>query len=117
MLIKNIGRNSRDYLAFRIALAEELVGSFRGRRHIGRPRSLESQRLERLDTSLGHWPVVVQEKRVCVVCSKVREKRGLTRNQYRHESRVTCSVCKVHLCVTSERDCFKKYHTLDNYWS
>jgi len=38
------GRDSREYLAFRIALAEELVGSFSGRRCIGRPRSLESQR-------------------------------------------------------------------------
>ena len=63
------GRDSRDYLAFRIALAEELVGSFSGRRRIGPPRSLESQRLERLDTSLGHWPEVVQEKQECVVCS------------------------------------------------
>ena len=61
------GRDSRDYLTFRIALAEELVGSFSGRRRIGRPRSLENQRLERLDTSLGHWPEVVQEKRDCVV--------------------------------------------------
>ena len=93
------------------------MGSFSGRRRIGCPRSLESQRLERLDTFLGHWPEVVQEKQDCVVCSKVRGKRGLTRCQYRHGSRVICSACKVHLCVTSERDCFKKYHTLHNYWS
>jgi len=98
------GRDSRDYLAFRIALAEELVGSLSGRRCIGRPRTLESQRLERLDTFLGHWPEVVQEKQDCVVCSKVQEKRGLTRCQYRHGSRVVCSTCKVHLCVTSERE-------------
>jgi len=110
------GRNKRDYLAFRIALAEELVGSFRGRRQAGRPHSLETQRLERLDISLGHWPEVVEVKRECVVCLKVREKKGLSRSQYRHESRVTC-VCQVHLCVTHERDCFKKYHTLANYWS
>ena len=37
------GRDSRDYLPFRIALAKELVGSFSGRRCIGRPCSLESQ--------------------------------------------------------------------------
>jgi len=33
------GRDSRDYLAFRIALAKELVGSFKGGKHIGRSRS------------------------------------------------------------------------------
>ena len=67
------GRNRRDYLAYKIALAEKPVGSFRGRRQPGRPRSLEHQQLGRLNISLGHWPEVLQEKRDCAVCSKVQE--------------------------------------------
>lgn len=65
------GRNKMDYLAFRIALAEELVGSFKVRKQAGCPHSLETQWLERLDISLEHWPEVVEVKRECVVCLKV----------------------------------------------
>ena len=67
------GTGGTTYLAYKIALAEKPVGSFRGRRQPGRPRSLEHQQLGRLNISLGHWPEVLQEKRDCAVCSKVQE--------------------------------------------
>ena len=112
-----IGTNKRDYLAFRLALAEELVGSFRGRSRVGRPRSLDQLDVTRMDASRGHLPELGSSLLDCVVCLKVREIRRLSRSQYRHESKFRCSVCNVHLCISKERNCFKKYHTLVRYWT
>lgn len=106
----------RDYLKFRLALAEELVGSYRGRTRIGHPRSLNQMDVTRLDVSQGHWPELADMKRRCVVCIKVREMRGLTTVENRHESKFRCSSCNVHLCISKEREYFKKYHTLTRYW-
>ena len=39
------------------------------------------------------------------MCNKVREMRGLSRKEYRHETNMMCSVCKVHLCVSKYRNC------------
>ncbi len=44
-----------------------------------------------------HLPEFVDNKLRCVVCNEVRKHRGLPLNQYRHESRIKCSTCKVHL--------------------
>ena len=49
--------------------------------------------------------------------NKVREKKGLTRKEYRHETHMMCSVCGVHLCITKDRDCFRKFHTQSIYWT
>ncbi len=62
-----------DYLGFRFQLAEEMIGTFRGRSHVGRPRSSESLELERLNVSLGHWPSSVAKCLEYVACNKVRE--------------------------------------------
>ena len=106
------GRDRLNYLDFRLKLAEELIGSFSGRAPMGRPRSSEGELDQlRLDSSLGHWPVCASKPLQCVVCNKVRERRGLPFKDYRHESKFTCSVCGVHLCITPDRDCFRKYHT------
>ncbi len=96
-------------------LAEELIGSFSSRAAMGRPRSLHHQQALRLDTSKSHLPDV-GSNHDCVVCCKIREVRKLKRCQFRHETRIKCSVCDVNLCLTSGRNCFKKYHTLVNYW-
>ena len=111
------GRARRDYLAFRIELAEALVGSFRGRARIGRPRSVSHQYELRLDATKRHWPVAAAVKRDCEVCMKVRTHHGWTRQQYRHESSIMCSECNVCLCVTRDRDCFRNYHTNRVYWT
>ena len=64
--------------------------------------------MERLNATLGHWPVV---------CSECRQKHGLPRQGNRHETRQKCSNCNVHLCVDKERNCYCKYHTLvDNFF-
>ena len=73
-----------DYLAFRLALAEELVGTFRGRvSRVGRPRSLDQMDVTRLDVSLGHWPEMADKHLECFVCLNVRETKKLTRKDYR----------------------------------
>ena len=120
VLNKHAHRGSRtyDYLAFRLALAEQLMGTFRGRvSRVGRPRSLDQMDVTRLDVSLGHWPEMADKHLECFVCLKVRETKKLTRKDYRHEIRLTCSVCKVHLCISKDRNCFKKFHTLTRYWT
>ena len=72
-------RKKHDYLEFRIALAEELIGSFTSRQHaVGRPRSLEHQQILRLDSTQSHLPIIDGPSRKCVVCNKVREVRNLT---------------------------------------
>ena len=111
-----VGRQKRDYLSFRIELAEELIGGFRGRKRSGRQRSEASAELIRLKLELGHFPIQSGKKLECVVCNKLREKRGLTRTQMRHETRIKCNVCDVHLCIDSDRNCYVKYHTLVDYW-
>ena len=101
------GDLKRDYLSFRIELAEALIGSFTTRvRSAGRPRSTIVEEEIRLDNTKLHLPVVTGPKRDCLVCCKVREARGLSRSELRHESRIQCSVYDVHLCVTASRNCF-----------
>ena len=39
---KSTGQTPRDYLAFRMSLGEELIGSFSSRQRAGRPRSLRT---------------------------------------------------------------------------
>ena len=109
-------KKKHDYLEFRYALAEELIGSFTCRTaRVGRSRSLEQQQALCLDSSKSHLPLIDGPKRDCVVCLKVRDVRGLKRSEKgaRHESQIRCSV---HLCCTRERKCFYKYHTCVNYW-
>ncbi|XP_058627599.1 piggyBac transposable element-derived protein 3-like [Onychostoma macrolepis] len=54
----------------------------------------------RFDTSLFHAPVYTN-RQTCKYCSR----KG---NIFR--SNVVCRVCKVHLCLNAERNCFIKYH-------
>ena len=106
-----------DYLDFRYALAEELIGSFSSRARAGRPRSLDHQQAPRLDSSKSHLTIIDGPKRECVVCQKIREVKGLKREKgARHESQIRCSECDVHLCCTKERKCFYVYHTSVYYW-
>ena len=110
-------RSKHDYLEFRVALAEELIGSFTSRQlPAGRPRSVNHQQTLRLDPSKGHLPVLADSQRQCVVCNKVGEVRQLRRTEFRHETKVKCSVCDVNLCLIAARNCFFKYHSYVRYW-
>lgn len=110
------GRSKRDFLKFRIELATQLIGNFRSRKRAGRRTSDESANLERLNLSLGHFPVQAEKKLECIVCRTQRQKQKLSRSELRHESIIKCSHCNVHLCVHKDRPCFTKYHTLVRYW-
>ena len=111
------GRSKRDYLKFRIELATQLIGGFSSHKRRGRRQSDESMQQERLNLSLGHFPVQASKKLDCIVCRTKREKLHLSRAELRHESIIKCSHCNVHLCVHRDRPCFTKYHTLVRYWT
>jgi len=103
----------RDFLSFTIDVAHQLIGSGRYREKAGRPPSGDHAPESRLDKDLGHWPVQQSEKQRCIVCTTKRAKLNL---DIRHETRLVCSKCNVHLCVDEERQCFKQYHTKEKYW-
>ena len=111
-------RSKHDYLEFRYALMEELIGSYCSRARVaGRPRSLEHQQALRLDATKPHLPIVDGPKRDCVVCTKAGVVSGQKRGKgSRHETQVRCSVCNVHLCCNKDRQCYYKYHTRVRYW-
>ena len=103
-----------DFLQFRLNLAAQLIGTTK-KSSRGRPQSKDYSELIRLDSSKGHLPEVAPRRR-CVVCCKIREKRNLTKQEYRHESCIKCNVCEVHLCLNDKRNCYKIYHTELEYW-
>ena len=104
----------QDYLNFRQGLAVELVGTSR-RSQGGPPRTFEHSQLLRLDNSQSRLPECVTLKRDCIFCSDVRRKKGLLRQEYRHESCIKCSTCHVHLCLSKGQNCYKKYHAEVEY--
>ncbi|XP_072248003.1 piggyBac transposable element-derived protein 2-like [Leuresthes tenuis] len=63
-------------------------------------RSHTPNRALRFDLSLFHAPIHAK-RQTCKHCSR----KG---NIYR--SNMLCRICKVHLCLNSERNCFVKYH-------
>ncbi len=108
-------KRNGSYISFKLELAEQLIGNYCKRASRGRPRT--AARDHRLDTALDHTPEHNDRAQECVVCTAVRKKKNLTRQQYRHETRFSCSVCNVRLCIHRERNCWKKYHHECNYAS
>ena len=109
-----VGRRKRDLLAFRVELAEGLIGTFRGKKRAGQYRGVSNE--VRLKPELHHLPEHSPVSRDCVVCCKKGEVRRMHRVEYRHRTHIVCSTCKVYLCVSKDRECFKKYHLLVQYW-
>ncbi len=71
-------KKKRDMLSFRIELATQLIGSFSSRQRAGgRPHSSEHVQLDRLNPSLGHWPMQMSNKGRCVVCLDLISKKSL----------------------------------------
>ena len=60
------GRSKRDYLKFHIDLAIQLIGDCHSRKHAGRKQSEASAQLERLNPTLGHYPVQAEKKLECI---------------------------------------------------
>ena len=111
------GRNKTDFLAFRLTIAKQLISGFSSRKRAGRPRSSDYDDLRRLNVELQHWPMRVEEKRNCIACTKIGTTRNLPREEWRHQTRVICSFCNVHLCLEKDRNCFMMHHTEIDYWN
>ena len=57
---------------------------------------------ERLDNTRMHLPTYVPNRQTCKHCSKKGDA---------HRSRWVCEVCKVALCLSDTRNCFKAFHS------
>lgn len=82
----------RTQLEFRINLAEQLIGQYRGPRKRKIPPTVDQH-------GQGHWPVWSQKRGRCRLCSEQKK---------RHEVHVECTSCKLHLCI--DNNCFFLYH-------
>lgn len=90
-------------LEFRQVVARSLIGSFSSRQ-----RSLCSTVMTKKRISLtqkrgvpSHVMIKVSNRKRCVQCAKLR---------IENRTNNTCSTCNVHLCYTSDRNCFAAYH-------
>ena len=83
----------RRQLDFRMSLAEQLVAGYRGSRKRAVPTNIDA-------AGNQHWPMKSEKPGRCRMC---------LREGIRHEVRLSCTQCKVHLCV--DRNCFMRYHS------
>ena len=107
-LYDDSSRAKRDLLDFRIDVGNQLIGSFHYRQRAG-------QRTQNITTAESPAKSLVCTRDHKGVCIK-RTKQQLTRSQLRHESHFKCYYCNVHLYISTDRDCFKRYHTKVEYW-
>ena len=105
------GRQKFDFLKFRLEVATQLINSFSSRQRAAN----QTSNIDRLKIHLGHWPILVEDKRDCIVCRDTSNRWNLPRKEGRHQTRNKCSYCNVYLCIDKERDCFTKYHTVMHY--
>ncbi len=99
-MVKKIKKPS--FLDFRLELAAQLIGNYKGRSNIGRPRS-RSPVAVRLHNNRSHLPIITDKHIECVVCNKIRYVSGASRSTLRHESQVRCSTCEVALYLSKKR--------------
>lgn len=110
------GHAKRDLLAFKIDLAEQLIGGFRGRKRPGRQCHGPSTDMARLNLALGHFPEFTERPGDCFVCNTLGKRQKLDRRDFRARSCYVCSYCQVHLCI-GKKTCFNIYHTKLQYWT
>lgn len=90
-------------LEFRQVVARSLIGSFSSRQR-GLSSVVMTNKRITITQKRGtpsHVMTKVNNRKRCVQCAKSRVENR-TNN--------TCSTCNVHLCYTSERNCFIEYH-------
>jgi len=89
-----IGRKKRDFLAFHLDIAEQLIGVHTLRQRGNCQSHHASLTSPRLGDTILH--IYIETKARCLVCSAVQSR---TRTPNRHESRIQCTYWKVHLCI------------------
>ena len=82
----------RIQLEYRTALAQQMIGQYRGIRKRKAPAVTGN-------CGLAHWPTQFEKPGRC---------KGCLKNNRRHEVSVGCKQCNIKLCV--KNDCFYKYH-------
>ena len=115
-------RSHQHLKAFRLKLADQLVGNYNTQKQLGRPRSLPAHLPPAIPPPQQHGPLPpqavrttlhlpsrLQKKRRCVYCSQYREPRE------RHDVLWYCKVCSGEpaLCMTGNEDgsdCFRLWH-------
>ncbi|XP_031356899.1 piggyBac transposable element-derived protein 2-like [Photinus pyralis] len=100
----------KKLVVFRSEIGHAFLQSLsKDRKRVGRPSSRESSpQLQRKRTvnpqpiddvrydGREHWPVHIEPKQRCRSCQAY--------------SRLACEKCKIPLCLTKDRNCFKAYH-------
>lgn len=91
-LSTNEQRKKRTQLDYRKALAQQLIGTFRGSRKRKAPAVTGNY-------GLAHWPIQFE---------KPGPRKGCAKQQKRHEVSTGCRQCNIRLCI--KNDCFFKWH-------
>ncbi|XP_043994869.1 chimeric ERCC6-PGBD3 protein-like isoform X2 [Gambusia affinis] len=108
-------RRQKDFLAFRISIAQALFmqgkdlskkkrawpyfdveSEFAKKKRRGPAKDIPTQQVR--SDAVGHWPVVESSRLRC----KMPQCKGQTV--------LKCSKCKVHLCIKKNKNCFRQFH-------
>ena len=93
------GKLMKTQLNYRMELARQLIGNFRG----ARKREIVSNTD---NCGQGHWPVKIPKRGRCKQCTS--EKR-------RQEVYIQCKTCQIYLCI--DNGCFEKWHIQIMEWN
>ena len=93
LLSKSGKEKVRTQLSFRMALGQQLIGTYRGSRN---------RKLVSVVDNCGsaHWPTKFEKKGRCKLCYQ---------NKRCREVKLGCKQCDIYLCV--DDDWFAKYHS------
>ena len=98
-------RNCKNLLGNRLSRSNSLSSPAAGPFLLPQtPRGQRCQKPEsdvRFDKTLFHVPIYNKTRQTCKLCS---------RQNHIVRSHIVCRVCKVHLCLNAERNCFITYH-------
>ena len=124
--ITGVGHRKIDLLHFRKTLIIQLIGDYRVFPRKRKSIMLEPCSLqERLNRNLDHFPEVGETKdHTCRVCMK---QHSLYTNRYPGityadnpckavKTSFRCSGCHAYLCIKRKSECWRRWHSLQEYW-
>ena len=62
----------------------------------------------------NHFPLYNSQRRTCIWCSLKAKSGEGKKGVDTPETQISCRLCDVYLCLNSNRNCFKDFHTLDS---